>query len=116
MVEPSRSDPVKHLSNFVRVVFPFDGRRRELRLSCLPFAEILQALPGQSSLEIEQIRSTILQDWVGFHSWAGLAHRRDRDLGPCLASHEKLIKAHRPAGTSYRCNTEFPLVLRCTSS
>jgi hypothetical protein len=102
MVEPSRSDPVKHLSNFVRAASPFDGRRRELTLPCLPFTEILQALLGQSSLEIEQILSTNLQDWVGFRSWAGLAHRRDRDLGPCLASHEEPIKAHRPVGESQK--------------
>jgi hypothetical protein len=116
MVEPSRSAAVKRLSNFVRIASSFAGRRGELKLPYLPFAEILQALLAQSSLKIAQILSTNLQVRAEFHSWAGLAHRRDRDVGRCRAYHEEPIKAHCPASTGYRSNTEFPLVLRCTSS
>jgi hypothetical protein len=116
MVEPSRSDAVKYLSNFVETASLFAGRRGELALPRRPFAKILPALLDQSSLKIAQILSTNLPERAEFHSWIGLAHRRDRDVGPCRAHHEEPIKAHCPAGTGSRSNTEFPPVLQCTSS
>jgi hypothetical protein len=113
MVEPSRSDPVEHLSKFMRTAPPFVGLRVELTLPWLPLAELLPALLGQPSLEIARSLSTNLQDRVEFRCWAGLAHHQDQGVERCRAHHEESIKAYRPAGTRYRSNTEFLLVLRC---
>lgn len=153
MAEPSRSDPVKRLSNFVRTAPSFVSRReefawlrnilqevlagqrrvvllpgeagigktqepQELRSGALrhglqvgfdrsygeliplslPFVEISQAMLDPPSLEIERTLSMNLQDRVELHYWAGLAHRRDQAVEPCLAHCEDAIEVHRLAG------------------
>jgi hypothetical protein len=153
MAEPSRSDPVKRLSNFVRTAPSFVSRREEfawlrnilqevlagqrrvvllpveagigktqepqelrsgalrhglqvgfdrsygeLNPLSLPFVEISQAMLDQPSLEIERTLSMNLQDRVELHYWAGLAHRRDQAVEPCLAHCEDAIRVHRLAG------------------
>jgi hypothetical protein len=112
MVEPSRSDPVKRLSNLTRTAPPLVGRREEPTLPYLPFVEILQMLLDRPSQYIERTLSTNLQDQAECHCWAGLAHRRDQGVELCHAHHEEPIKAYCLAGTIYRSNTEFPPVLR----
>jgi hypothetical protein len=116
MVETSRSDPVQHLSNFVRTAPPFVGRIEEGTRPCLPFAEILQALLDRSSLEIARTLSTNLQHRAESHGWTGLAHRWDHALAYRRAHDQEPVKAYRRASTIYQSNTEFPPVLRCTRS
>jgi hypothetical protein len=76
----------------------FDRSYGELIPLSLPFVEISQARLDQPSLEIERTLSMNLQDRVELHYWAGLAHRRDQAVEPCLAHCEDAIKVHRLAG------------------
>jgi hypothetical protein len=126
MAEPSRSDPVEHLSNFVRTTPSFVRRREELsRLKnilqemwsgtlrhplqvgddarygepiplYLPFVQILPAVLDRSSLESERTLATNVQDRAEFQYESGLALRRDQDVSPCLTHYEEAVKVHRP--------------------
>jgi hypothetical protein len=98
MVEPSTSDHVKRLSNFVKTARPFVSRREDLTLPYLPFVEILPALLDQPSLGIERTLSTNLQDRAELHYWAGLGLHRDQDVGPCRAHNDAPIKTYRLTG------------------
>jgi hypothetical protein len=92
MVEPSRSDPVKHLSNFVRTTPSY------VSSLSLPFVQGFQAAPDQPFLESEWTLGTNGQDWAEFQYMAGLAHRRDQHVWPCLTHHEEAITVCLHAG------------------
>lgn len=86
MVEPSRSDPVNHLSNFFRTTSSFVS---SLSLS---FVQSFQATLDQPSLESEGTLGTDVQDRAELQYEARLAHRRDQHVWPCLTHHEAAIK------------------------
>jgi hypothetical protein len=130
MAEPSRSDLVEHLLNFVRMTPSFVSHREELswlnnilqemRSATLrhalqvgydtsygelipfhlPFAHILPAMLDQSSLESERPLATNVQDGVEFQYDGGLAPCRDQDVWLCLTHYEEAIKVHRPVGNT----------------
>jgi hypothetical protein len=92
MVEPSRSEPVKYLSNFSRTTSSF------VSSLALPFVQGFQATLDQSSLESERTLGTNVQDRAESQYEAGLAHRRDQDEWPCLTHHEEATKVCLRAG------------------
>jgi hypothetical protein len=85
MVEPSKSVPVKHLSNFVRTTPSCVSS-----LSLL-FVQGFQAMLDQPSSERERTLGANGQDRAEFQYEAGLAHRCDQDVWPCLTRQEEAI-------------------------
>ncbi len=114
MAEPSRTNPVEHLSNFITSDPVSVSRRGELPRSrnilqemwsvtlrhphwvgydrndgdlirvSLPFPISFQAALDQSSRESARTIGTDVQDRAEFQCEAGLAHRRDQDVWLCL--------------------------------
>jgi hypothetical protein len=128
MVEPSRSDTVNHLSNVFRTAPSFVGRREGLSRSknilqerqlgtlrhplqvgyvrgygvllsvSLPFVQDFQATRNQPFLERERTLGTNVRDRAELQYEAGIAHRRNQEVWPCLTHHEEAIKVCLLAG------------------
>jgi hypothetical protein len=92
MVEPPRSDPVKHLSNFFGTTSSF------VSSLSFPFVQGFQARLDLPSLESERTLGTNVQHRGKFPYEAGLAHRRGPDGRPCLIRREEAIKVCLHAG------------------
>jgi hypothetical protein len=125
MAEPTRSDPVNCLSNFVltgsAVVSPKEdlprpknslqevrsgASRRTLQVGYgrssgtlippdRPFVHMVHAPLDQPSLESEGTLSTGRPDRAELHDEARLAHRHDQDIEPRLAHYTGAIKTDR---------------------
>ena len=98
MAEPSRSDAVEHLSDFLRTTPSFVRHSAELIPFYLPLAQTLPVVLDQSSLESERLLVTKVQDRAEFQYEVGRARRRDQDVWPGLTHYEEAIKVHRPVG------------------
>ena len=91
MAEPSRSDPVKYLSNLVRTTPSFVSPEKSRSPSTCFSPKPYQVVLDQSSLESERPLATNVQDRAEFQYEVGLAHRRDQDVWPCLTHDEEVI-------------------------
>ena len=125
MAEPTRSDPVNCLSNFVltgptvvslKEDLPWPKKSlQEVRSGALrralqvghgrssgtlipldrPFVHMIHAPLDQPSLESEGTLSTGRPDRAELHDEARLAHRRDQDIEPRLVHYAGAIKTDR---------------------